>query len=89
MTDDSVIIILEKKGGELKEENLASVRGSLRPKRKTTLTPKSSGVKKLACVEKGKPCVLHEFNIKGERHDAFKLDLAFKEGRRIRKSKKS
>ena len=66
MTDDSVIIILErKKEGELKEENLASVRGSLRPKRKTTLTPKSSGVKKLACVEKGKPCILHEFNIKG------------------------
>jgi len=37
MTDDSVIIILErKKEGELKEENLASIRGSLRPKRKTT-----------------------------------------------------
>ena len=65
MTDDSVIIILEKKGGELKEENLAYVRGSLRPKTKTTLTPKSSGVKKLACVKKGKPCDLHEFNIKG------------------------
>jgi len=54
MTDDLVIIILKrKKEGELKEENLASVRGSLRPKRKSTLTPKSSGVKKLACVEKG------------------------------------
>ena len=78
MTDDSVIIILErKKEGELKEENLAFEGGSLRPKRKTTLTLKSSGVKKLACVEKG------------ERHDAFKLDLASKEGRRIRKSKKS
>jgi len=64
MTDDSVIIILERrKERELEEENLAFQGGSLRPK--TTLTLKSSGVKKLACVEKGKPCVLHEFNIKG------------------------
>ena len=66
MTDDSVIIILERrKEKELNEENLVFEGRSLRPKRKTTLTLKSSGVKKLACVEKGKPCVLHEFNIKG------------------------
>ena len=58
MTDDSVIIILERrKESELKEENLASEGGSLRPKRKTTLTLKSSGVKKLACIEKGESCV--------------------------------
>ena len=58
MTDDSVIIILERrKERELKEENHAFEGGSLRPKRKTTLTLKSSGVKKLACVEKGEPCV--------------------------------
>ena len=49
MTDDSVIIILERrKERELKEENLAFEGGSLRPKRNTTLTLKSSGVKKLA-----------------------------------------
>ena len=40
MTDDSVIIILERrKERELKEENLAFEGGSLQPKRKTTLTP--------------------------------------------------
>ena len=43
MTDDSVIIILERrKERELKEENIAFEGGSLRPKRKTTLTLKSS-----------------------------------------------
>ena len=53
MTDDSVIIILEKrKEKELKEENLTFEGGSLRPKRKTTVTLKSSGVKKLACVRR-------------------------------------
>ena len=58
MTDDSVIIILERrKERELKEENLAFEGGSLRPKRKTTLTVKSSGIKKLAYIEKGQPCV--------------------------------
>ena len=58
MTDDLVIIILERrKERELKEENLAFDGGSLRPKRKTTLTLKSSGVKKLACIEKGEPCI--------------------------------
>ena len=64
MTDDSVVRILERRRERgLKEETLASVRGSLRPRKKTSLTLKSSGVKKLACVEKGEPCVLHEFNI--------------------------
>ena len=58
MTDDSMIIILERrKGRELKEENLEFEGGSLRPKRKTTLTLKSSSVKKLVCVEKGESCV--------------------------------
>ena len=78
-----IIIPERRKKIELKEENIAFEGGSLRLKRKTTLTLKSSGVKKLACVEKGEPCVLSEFNIKGEHHDAFKVDFAFKEGRRI------
>ena len=54
MTDDSVVRILERRRERrLKEETLASVRGSLRPRKKTFLTLKSSGVKEVVLRRKG------------------------------------
>ena len=78
MTDDSVIIILERRKKESwKKKTLHLKEAVCDQGGRQPLTLKLSGVKKLACVEKD------------ERHDAFKLDLASREGRRIRKSKKS
>ena len=54
MIDDSVVRILERRRERrLKEDTIASVRGSLQPREKTFLTLKSFGVKEVVLRRKG------------------------------------